>query len=63
MMETYTSNIYTKRVIIGELQVINQNLSREFTGWSSEVKKEVISKLLTASLTTLRCPARPSPSR
>jgi len=45
-VEAYTSNIYTRRVLSGEFQVVNQHLLRDLTElgvWSDEVKNEIIS--------------------
>jgi len=45
-VEAYTSNIYTRRVLSGEFQVVNQHLLRDLTElgvWSDDVKNEIIS--------------------
>merc|ERR1719330_1644875 len=45
-VEAYTSNIYTRRVLSGEFQVVNQHLLRDLTEldiWSEELKNEIIS--------------------
>merc|ERR1712241_1073547 len=45
-IEAYTSNIYSRRVLSGEFQVVNQHLLRDLTElgvWSDEVKNEIIS--------------------
>ena len=42
----YTSNIYSRRVLSGEFQVVNQHLLRDLTEldiWSEELKNEIIS--------------------
>merc|ERR1712050_380974 len=44
-VEAYTSNIYTRRVLSGEFQVVNQHLLRDLTElgvWSDEVKNRMI---------------------
>merc|ERR1712156_990969 len=44
-VEAYTSNIYTRRVLSGEFQVVNQHLLRDLTElgiWSEELKNEII---------------------
>merc|ERR1712079_403958 len=44
-VEAYTSNIYTRRVLSGEFQVVNQHLLRDLTElgiWSKELKNEII---------------------
>jgi len=44
-VEAYTSNIYTRRVLSGEFQVVNQHLLRDLTElglWSDEMKNEII---------------------
>merc|ERR1719268_697442 len=44
-VEAYTSNIYTRRVLSGEFQVVNQHLLRDLTElgvWSDEVKNQLI---------------------
>lgn len=45
-IEPYTSNIYLRRVLSGEFQVINQHLLRDLTElgiWSNDVKQQMIS--------------------
>merc|ERR1711899_704400 len=45
-IEAYTSNIYSRRVLSGEFQVVNQHLLRDLTElgvWSDDVKNEIIS--------------------
>ena len=45
-VEAYTSNIYSRRVLSGEFQVVNQHLLRDLTEldiWSEELKNEIIS--------------------
>lgn len=44
-VEAYTSNIYTRRVLSGEFQIVNQHLLRDLTErnlWNEEVKNEII---------------------
>merc|ERR1712109_172805 len=44
-IEAYTSNIYSRRVLSGEFQVVNQHLLRDLTEldiWSEELKNEII---------------------
>merc|ERR1719309_203513 len=44
-IEPYTSNIYSRRVLSGEFQVVNQHLLRDLTElgiWSEELKNEII---------------------
>jgi len=44
-VEAYTSNIYTRRVLSGEFQVVNNHLLRDLTEldlWSEEMKLEII---------------------
>merc|ERR1712079_984773 len=44
-VEAYTSNIYTRRVLSGEFQVVNQHLLRDLTErgiWTKELKNEII---------------------
>ncbi|XP_049833367.1 ribonucleoside-diphosphate reductase large subunit [Schistocerca gregaria] len=43
--EPYTSNIYTRRVLSGEFQVVNQHLLRDLTDcglWNDDMKNEII---------------------
>merc|ERR1712038_1674279 len=45
-VEAYTSNIYTRRVLSGEFQVVNQHLLTDLVElgiWSDEIKNEIIS--------------------
>jgi len=45
-VEAYTPNIYSRRVLSGEFQVVNQHLLRDLTEldiWSEELKNEIIS--------------------
>ena len=45
-MEAYTSNIYTRRVLSGEFQVVNQHLLKDLVElgiWSDDIKNEIIS--------------------
>jgi len=45
-VEAYTSNIYSRRVLSGEFQVVNQHLLRDLTEldvWSEDLKNEIIS--------------------
>merc|ERR1711899_508875 len=45
-IEAYTSNIYSRRVLSGEFQVVNQHLLRDLTEldiWSEELKNQIIS--------------------
>merc|ERR1719430_293696 len=45
-VEAYTSNIYQRRVLSGEFQVVNQHLLRDLTEldiWSEDLKNEIIS--------------------
>jgi len=44
-IEPYTSNIYLRRVLSGEFQVINQHLLRDLTDlgvWDSDIKQQMI---------------------
>ncbi|RWS06920.1 ribonucleoside-diphosphate reductase large subunit-like protein [Dinothrombium tinctorium] len=44
-IEPYTSNIYTRRVLSGEFQVVNHHLLRDLTErglWCDELKQEII---------------------
>merc|ERR1712168_340888 len=44
-VEAYTSNIYSRRVLSGEFQVVNQHLLRDLTElglWSEELKNDII---------------------
>merc|ERR1712055_491277 len=44
-VEAYTSNIYSRRVISGEFQVVNQHLLRDLTElgiWSDDIKNEIM---------------------
>jgi len=45
-VEAYTSNIYTRRVLSGEFQVVNQHLLRDLTElnlWNDDIKNAIIS--------------------
>jgi len=45
-VEAYTSNIYQRRVLSGEFQIVNQHLLRDLTEldiWSEDLKNEIIS--------------------
>merc|ERR1712025_1521204 len=45
-IEAYTSNIYSRRVLSGEFQVVNQHLLRDLTEldlWDDEMKNKLIS--------------------
>merc|ERR1739844_382828 len=45
-IEAYTSNIYSRRVLSGEFQVVNQHLLRDLVElgiWSDDIKNEIIS--------------------
>merc|ERR1712168_1201990 len=55
-VEAYTSNIYSRRVLSGEFQVVNQHLLRDLTErgiWSDEVKNEIISN--NGSIQNIAC--------
>lgn len=44
-VEAFTSNIYSRRVLAGEFQVVNQHLLRDLTEldiWSDDLKNEII---------------------
>merc|ERR1711953_1662796 len=44
-VEAYTSNIYTRRVLSGEFQVVNQHLLKDLTElnlWNEDVKNQII---------------------
>lgn len=44
-IEPYTSNIYTRRVLSGEFQVVNPHLLKDLTDrdlWDEEMKNEII---------------------
>jgi len=44
-VEAYTSNIYSRRVLSGEFQVVNQHLLRDLTElglWSEDLKNDII---------------------
>jgi len=44
-VEAYTSNIYSRRVLSGEFQIVNQHLLRDLTErgiWTDELKNEII---------------------
>ena len=43
--EPYTSNIYTRRVLSGDFQVVNQHLLKDLSDrglWNDEIKNEII---------------------
>merc|ERR550525_1190505 len=45
-VDAYTSNIYTRRVLSGEFQVVNQHLLKDLVElgiWSDDIKNEIIS--------------------
>merc|ERR1719447_2145588 len=45
-VEAYTSNIYTRRVLSGEFQVVNQHLLKDLTEldiWNDDIKNAIIS--------------------
>ena len=45
--EPYTSNIYTRRVLSGDFQVVNQHLLKDLSDrglWSDELKNEIIAQ-------------------
>lgn len=45
--EPYTSNIYTRRVLSGEFQVVNHHLLRDLTDrglWNDDLKNEIIAR-------------------
>jgi len=45
-VEAYTSNIYTRRVLSGEFQVVNQHLLKDLVElgiWSDDIKNDIIS--------------------
>jgi len=45
-VEAYTSNIYTRRVLSGEFQIVNQHLLKDLVElgvWSDDLKNEIIS--------------------
>merc|ERR1712096_599280 len=44
-IEAYTSNIYTRRVLSGEFQIVNHHLLKDLTElgiWSDDIKNEII---------------------
>lgn len=46
-IEPYTSNIYTRRVLSGEFQIVNPHLLRDLTEkdlWDEDMKNEIIAK-------------------
>ncbi|XP_038674125.1 ribonucleoside-diphosphate reductase large subunit [Scyliorhinus canicula] len=46
-IEPYTSNIYTRRVLSGEFQIVNPHLLKDLTEqglWSEEMKNQIISQ-------------------
>jgi len=55
-VEAYTSNIYSRRVLSGEFQVVNQHLLRDLTErglWSEDIKNEIISN--NGSIQAIAC--------
>jgi len=45
-VEAYTSNIYTRRVLSGEFQIVNQHLLKDLVElgiWSDDLKNEIVS--------------------
>merc|ERR1719266_988748 len=45
-VDAYTSNIYTRRVLSGEFQVVNQHLLRDLTElgiWTDDLKNDIVS--------------------
>merc|ERR1711953_727654 len=45
-VEAYTSNIYTRRVLSGEFQVVNQHLLKDLTElgiWTDDLKNDIVS--------------------
>jgi ribonucleotide reductase alpha subunit len=43
--EPYTSNIYTRRVLSGDFQVVNQHLLKDLSErglWSDDLKNEIV---------------------
>jgi ribonucleoside-diphosphate reductase subunit M1 len=45
--EPYTSNIYTRRVLSGDFQIVNQHLLKDLSDrglWNDEIKSEIISQ-------------------
>jgi ribonucleotide reductase alpha subunit len=45
--EPYTSNIYTRRVLSGDFQVVNQHLLKDLSDlglWDDDLKNEIISQ-------------------
>ncbi len=45
--EPYTSNIYTRRVLSGDFQVVNQHLLKDLSDrglWNDDLKNEIISQ-------------------
>lgn len=45
--EPYTSNIYTRRVLSGDFQVVNQHLLKDLSErnlWNSDLKNEIVSQ-------------------
>ena len=44
-IEPYTSNIFTRRVLAGEFQIVNQHLLKDLTSlglWTETVKNQII---------------------
>merc|ERR1719234_1958156 len=55
-VEAYTSNIYTRRVLSGEFQVVNQHLLRDLTElgiWSDDIRNEIVVK--NGSIQSIDC--------
>ena len=45
--EPYTSNIYTRRVLSGDFQVVNQHLLKDLSDrglWNDDLKNEIVSQ-------------------
>merc|ERR1719211_117317 len=55
-VEAYTSNIYTRRVLSGEFQCVNQHLLRDLTElgiWSDDIRNEIVVK--NGSIQSIDC--------
>jgi len=55
-VEAYTSNIYSRRVLSGEFQIVNHHLLRDLTErglWSDDLKNEIISN--NGSIQNVEC--------
>jgi len=55
-VEAYTSNIYSRRVLSGEFQVVNQHLLRDLTElglWSDDLKNDIIAN--NGSIQNISC--------